>query len=200
VDQNLNWQKSASANALHYNMITTCDIIVDASGDPGTSMLLGALAFENERPFVSVEVFEGGIGALVAPSVPNRNADYTLGREALLNWTDEKGRVPLSAGGRDYEAIGDNGEIIVADDAAISMAASHAARVALDILDEKLEDFRWLMIGFRKEWAFEMHGHVIALDVGGPSAWDNKSEDAEALKFVIEIAGELTDAFKALAQ
>ncbi|EYR82659.1 ThiF family adenylyltransferase [Shinella sp. DD12] len=200
VDENLNWQKSARTNAAQFDLVTGCDIIVDASGDPATSMLLGALAFENQKPFVSVEVFEGGIGALVAPSVPDRNAAYTLGREALLNWTDERGRVPLSTGGRDYEAIGNYGEIIVADDAAISMAASHAARVVLDILDDKLEDVRWLMIGFRKEWAFDMHGHVIALDVGGPSAWNNNTEDAEALKFVIELAGELMDALKAFTK
>ncbi|ABC90782.1 hypothetical conserved protein [Rhizobium etli CFN 42] len=201
IDQNLNWQKSARTNALHFDLITACDIIVDASGDPATSMLLGALAFENKKPFVSVEVFEGGIGALVAPSVPERNAAYTLGREALLNWTDEKGRVvPLSAGDRAYEAISDDGDIIVADDAAISMAASHAARVVLDILDDKLDDFRWLLIGFRKEWAFDMHGHVIALDVGGPSEWNNNTEDADAQKFVIEIAGELLDVLKAFTQ
>ncbi|MCG5486832.1 MAG: hypothetical protein KK482_24575 [Sinorhizobium meliloti] len=82
IDQNPNWQKSASTNAAHFDLITACDIIVDAAGDPATSMLLGALAFENQKPFVSVEVFEGGIGALVAPSVPKRNAAYTLGREA----------------------------------------------------------------------------------------------------------------------
>lgn len=103
--------------------------------------------------------------------------------------------MPLSAGDRAYEAISDNGEIIVVDDAAISMAASH-----VDILDDKVDDFRWLLIGFRKEWAFDMHGHVIALDIGGPSEWNSNTEDAEAQKFVMEIAGELLDALKAFTQ
>ncbi|HAU76574.1 MAG TPA: hypothetical protein DCW88_13920 [Agrobacterium sp.] len=200
IAQNLNWQKSGRTNADHFDLIIGCDMIIDATGDPATSLLLGGLAFENNLPFVSVEVFEGGIGALVAPSVPKRNAAYTVGREALLKWCDETGRVPLSAGDRAYEAIRDGGEIIVADDAAISMAASHAARVVLDILDERLDEARWLLIGFRKEWMFEMHGHVIALDVGEPSHWNNETDDEDAKKFILEIAGELMNAIKALKE
>ena len=62
VAANLNWQVSAKVHTDRIESIVKCDLIVDAAGDVPTSLLLGAIAAENNKPFVSTQVFEGGIG------------------------------------------------------------------------------------------------------------------------------------------
>ena len=69
-----NWQRSARTHAWQVSAFASCDVIVDATGDPSTSLFLGAVAHSNGRAFVSaVEIFEGGIGGLVATCLPSRD-------------------------------------------------------------------------------------------------------------------------------
>src|SRR5262249_51837359 len=76
IEQNLNWQRSAERHAWQVDELAACDVIVDATGDAAMALFLGAVAAANERVFVSVEVFEGGIGALVASCVPGRDPPF----------------------------------------------------------------------------------------------------------------------------
>ena len=102
-----------------------------------------------------------------------------------------------------YEAFDDAGEPIVADDAAVSIAAAHGARVILDVLDEAVDDdaAAWLLIGCRRAWLFTSgHGHVIRLDVGKPDAPVGNpdalepAENSEAREFALELARSYLDA------
>lgn len=69
IDANLNWQRSAKTHAWQVEALAEGHVIVDATGDPATALFLAAVAEANGRAFVSVEVFEGGIGALIAACV-----------------------------------------------------------------------------------------------------------------------------------
>lgn len=165
VAENLNWQRSARRQAVLMDAIASCDLIVDATGDVPTSLLVGAVAADNRKPFVSVEVLEGGIGCVIARSVPGLDATYSQGRVGLSAYCEEQAVEPPDSGPRAYEAFGEDGTIVVADDAAVAVAAAHTARAVIDLLHAKLDEDSpaWLLIGLRRGWIFSGHGNTIGL-------------------------------------
>jgi len=195
VPSHLWWQSSSKVYDNDVGKILSCDVIVDASGDVSTALFLGAIAYENGKPFISVQVYEGGIGALVACVIPGSDLPFSGGWAAYGAYCESL-NVPVPASGaRDYEAMSADGVPIVADDAAVSMAASHAARVVLDVLDQQGElGPRWVLLGFKKGWVFNAHGHNIVLDVGVPSPPVDEVEDVEISEFVIGLLAEAIDA------
>lgn len=199
IAANLNWQRSARTHANEVERLAGCDLIIDATGDAGTSLLLGAVAAANKRAFVSASVFEGGLGCLIARSIPGRDPPYAQGRAAYVAFCDERDVAPPSSGRAMYEALTQAGQPIVADDAAVSMAAAHAARVALDVLDGDVAptETAWLLIGFRSGWLFDRHGHSIALDVGPAQPLRSFEEDAAAQEFAMALAKEALGAAEA---
>ncbi len=196
IPANLNWQRSAKEHAGQIDRIAACDLIIDATGDDATALLLGAIAAENGKPFISTAVFEGGLGCMIARSIPGRDPPYVFSRAAYNAFCDEKDVTPPPIGRRTYESLNEAGDPIIADDAAVTMGASHAARIALDVLDDQVgpAETAWLLIGFKAGWLFTRHGHSIALDVGSPpSATD--PEDAPGVRdFVNALAKEALDA------
>lgn len=198
IDQNLNWQRSAETHAWQVDEIAACDVIVDATGDAATALFLGAIAAANRRPFVSVEVYEGGIGALVASSVPGRDPAFEAARASFLAWCDQQEAPRPASGVKRYEALTEEGEPLVADDAAVSVAASHAARVILDLVDEAPSEAAsaWLLLGLKRAWVFAGHGHNIHLDVGPGSTPPADEDDEGARAFATELVRAYVDARK----
>lgn len=192
IAANLNWQRSARTHANQIDKVAACDLIVDATGDAATSLLLGAIAAEAEKPFVSVEVFEGGLGCLVARSIPGRDPAYVGGRAAYNAYCEQMNVAPPKSGHRRYEAIAEDGAPVVADDAVVTIAAGHAARVVLDILDEAIgpQDAAWLLLGARAGWLFQHHGHGISLDVGAPASAPTFAVDDAGRDFALALAKE----------
>ena len=191
IDQNLNWQRSAKTHADQIEAIAACDIIIDATANPATQLLLGALAADYGRTFMSVEVLGGGIGAVIGRAVPDLDPAYVQGRVAYRAWCERQDEpLPVPAQ-RTYEALAEDGEPVVADDAAATIAAGHAARVVLDCADGRPElDGGWLLIGMRAAWVFAGHGHVIRLDVGAAAKQDPTTEDQDARAFVHQLIEE----------
>jgi len=186
LSDNLNWQRSAQVHAWQVLAFASCDIVVDATGDAPTSLFLGAVADANARPFVSVEVFEGGIGGLIATCVPPRDPSFVEGRAAFLAWCEERGAPPPDPGPRRYEVLGDDGTPMTADDASVTTTAGHAARSILDIMDGAPvpAPSAWLLLGYRPGWLFDCHGHTFRINVGEREAPTRVGEDAEAKSFV----------------
>ncbi len=196
---NLNWQRSAEVQADYVEAIAECDLIIDATGDIPTALTLGAVSAENEKPFVSAQVFEGGLGCVVARSIPGRDPPFVEGRARYLAFCEHENVEPPKSGERRYEAFREEGQPIVADDAAVTIAMGHAARVALDILDERVraDEGAWLLISFKPGWLFSHHGHTISLDTGSPAERQPPEHDAEAHAFALALAKEALDAAKA---
>lgn len=192
IAANLNWQRSARTHAWQVEALAGCDIIVDATGDVPTTLFLGAVAAANGRPFVSIEVFEGGIGALVASCLPERDPAYGRARAAFVSWCEQQGVIAPKASSRPYESLSDEGIPLVADDTAVTMAAGHGARVVLDIVDGKpaAHDAAWMLVGFAKAWIFDGHGHVIRLSVGAPEKGGDSLVDEKALAFAAALVEE----------
>ena len=189
IDVNLNWQRSAKTHAWQVEALAEGDVIVDATGDPATALFLAAVAEANGRAFVSAEVFEGGLGALIAACLPSRDVPFVEGRATFLAWCDEQGVRAPEPGPRRYEMLAEDGVPVIADDAAVTITAGHAARVVLDILDGDPPpiDSAWLLLGYRKGWLFDGHGHTIRLNVGerGPRA--PVGDDPEARSFALKL-------------
>lgn len=196
ITDNLNWQRTAEKHGGQIEKIAECDLIIDATGDDPTSMMLGAVAAANHKPFLSVEVFEGGLGCVITRSLPGRDPSYTDARSRYAAYCDERDVTPPPSGHRPYEILDEGAEPIVADDAAISIAASHAARTAMDILDNVVEeeDTALKLIGFRKGWLFRSHGDVIALDLGKPPPPTEATASDEIQKFALELGREALNA------
>lgn len=189
VAQNLNWQRSARTHALQVAGLAECDVIVDATGDAATCLFLAAIARANGRAFVTVEVFEGGIGGLVASNLPDRDPSFAQARAAFLAWCDEQGARPPEAGPRRYEALVDERGPIMADDASVTTTAGHAARVVLDIMDDRpaSRDAAWLLLGYSPAWLFEGHGHMIRLHTGERDDDAEQEEDEAAKAFARQL-------------
>lgn len=183
---NLNWDRSARTHASLVSDLASSDVVVDATGDASTSLFLGAVADANARPFVSVSVFDGGIGARIATCLPERDPPFVIGRAAFLAWCDQQRGKPPEPSPRPYDALADDGTPLVADDAAVTATAAHAARVILDILDGDPPSVAsaWLLLGYRKGWVFEKHGHNIHLNVGTRATPAPEPDDPEIRAFV----------------
>lgn len=196
IANNLDWQRSAKTHSGQIDDIAQCDLIVDATGIPATTLMLGAITNENQKPFVSAQIFEGGLGSLIARVLPGRDPPYISGSAAYGAYCDQQNVKPPPSGRRSYETITEDGETLVADDAAATIAAAHAARIVLDILDarEELEDASWMLMGFRKGWLFTGHGHTIRLDVGRAPASTTTGKDVEAEAFAYALAKEALNA------
>lgn len=196
ITDNLNWQRSAKTHGYQIETIAECDLIIDATGDDPTSMLLGAIAAENQKPFVSVEVFEGGLGCMITRAIPGQDPPYIDARNSYTAYCDEQNVAPPSSGSRPYEVINEDAEPIVADDAAATIAAGHAARIVLDILDDVVENEETALklIGFKKGWLFQSHGHIIAIDLGGPRSPTEPEVNDEIRRFALGLAKEVINA------
>jgi hypothetical protein len=193
VDDNLNWQRSSKTHAWQVATLSESDMIVDATGDPASGLFLAAVAEANGKPFVTAEVFAGGIGALVAMTMPDRDPPFVEARSTFLAWCEAQNVAPPPSGERGYEML-DEGEPVVADDAAVTITAGHAARVILDIADgnPSPNEDAWLLLGYSNHWLFDGHGHTIRLDVGKREAQPALEIDEDATAFVATLLEELT--------
>lgn len=192
VDENLNWQRAARTHSRLTSVIGSEDVIIDATGDPGTALLLGAVAAANGRAFVSATVFEGGIGALVACCLPGRDPPFSAARANFQAWCDAQNVTPPKTGTHPYEALDEDGKPLVADDAAVTMTAAHAARVVLDVIDGNAppREAAWLLLGYSQEWLFNGHGDTIRLSVGEPAEVQPEAQDQEAAAWALSLLEE----------
>lgn len=162
---NLNWQHSPDRYAFITSLIGLSHLIVDATGDAATTLLLASLAHAAGKPFLSTEVFEGGIGCLIARSMPGHDAPYAHGRASFISFCEDQDTTPPTPSGRPYGALTDDGTVIVADDGSVTVAAGYTARIAIDLLTGSLDagSPAWLLVGLKKGWLFNGAAHVIGL-------------------------------------
>lgn len=145
---------------------------------------------------MSVQIFEGGIGGLVATCIPKCDLSFVEGRASYLAWCEAQDAAPPEPGPARYEMLAEDGAPVVADDAAVAATAAHAARVILDILDggPPLPESAWILLGYHKAWLFEGHRHNIRLNVASRRDAAPSPHDAEAAAFATALFREWLDA------
>ena len=191
-------QESNAAVASAVRRIGQCDVIIDATANPRVFTLLAHLAVAQEKSLVWMEVYGGNLGGMIARSRHSKDASPFVVRDTYSAYTqehpfDEKVKF------EDYEAISDDGRVVIASDAHVSVVAGYAVQFALDTLLER-EPSRFphslYLIGMERRWVFEAPMHTIAIatpppipktDVGGDG-----TENAATLEFIAGLLGELS--------
>lgn len=189
IPVNLNWQGSPRTLDFWVNKIASADLIVDATADPATTRMLASVARLHSKPFLTGSVYEGGIGCRISTVIPGRDSSFPLSLAAYHNWLDEqppapRETIPVEYGGRD-----EAGQIIVADDAAVTLAAGFASRLALNILDgvPPARESSWILVGFQNKWIFSGLGHTINFEPRAPEASETAESNPEASKFILDL-------------
>ncbi len=149
------------------SQLGTCDLIIDATADPCTLNQLSTVASQQLKPMVWLKIYPGGIGGMIARFRPNEDPDPKTTRAALREHL-EKLELPEIQEATDYTTINDEGEVIAASDADVTLIAANATRMALDILIKREpSDFpcSLYLIGLSQGWIFEQPFHTIPIDL-----------------------------------
>ncbi len=163
----LTGQESSSGVSSAMEQLTGCNIIIDATADPNVFNLLSAVAYQSDTPYLWFEIYEGGIGGLLGRFRPGKEPTPTIMRSYLLDYLS-KFDSPKLKHNENYSAITEEGEIIVATDADVSIISGYATNMALDILaenDPSKFPHSMYLIGLHEGWIFEEPFFTQPLDV-----------------------------------
>lgn len=124
-------ESSGSADAALTSLVRR-DLFIDATASPNVFNLVSAVADSAGKPMVWAEVFGGGFGGLIARCRPGIEPHPQMMRRAVENWfRDRNYQAPRAT--RNY-ATGDEGPVLIADDADVTSIAGPTARLAIDAL------------------------------------------------------------------
>jgi sulfur-carrier protein adenylyltransferase/sulfurtransferase len=166
----LGGQESSGAIESLIEGLADCDLIIDATADPSVFNYLTATVVYAKRPLLWAEVFGGGFGGLIARHRPLLEPDPASMRRAIESWCFDRGK-PIERAGADYG--GGPAVPLIADDADVTVIASHAARMGIDMLiprNPSLFPNSVYMIGLAEGWIFERPFETYPIDVGPPAA------------------------------
>jgi len=185
----LGGQESSSSIETLLGVLSECDLIVDATADPASFNYLCSVAEFGKKPMLWGEIFGGGFGGLIARSRPGIEPDPATMRQRILVWCQDNGREIEPSLGR-YEGADSAPEI--ADDAEVSVIASHLSMLAMDTLmprDPSAYPYPVYLIGFRAGWIFETAFDTRPIDTGLPltaetSAATDDERKAEVMRLL----------------
>lgn len=100
--------------------IAESDLIIDCTSDAGAFNYLCAAVSVGKKPFISGEIFAGGVGGRMMRSRPGLDPDPASCRSAIDEFFRERGRV-VERGNVDYEQRRGDGAPLVAMDADVTM-------------------------------------------------------------------------------
>lgn len=171
-----------------------CDMIVDATADPGVFNLLAHVAGRYSKPLVWMEVYGGGIGGMVARSRPGLDAEPWRMRAAYHAATADAPDPAPGNASEPYAVEGAGGQPLVASDAAVAIVAGYATSMVLDALTRPTGTaypYPMYLVGFSEGWMFEQPFHNIPISVPEPTegGWDTDPEvdseaESEGLRFL----------------
>lgn len=156
--------------------LADCDLIVDATAEASVFNFLCATVAFARKPLLWAEIFGGGFGGLIARCRPLFEPDPASMRRAIENWCLEKGK-PIERPAIDYG--GGPGAPLIADDADVTVIASHAARMGIDMLIPRSPSMfpnSVYMIGLAKGWIFEQPFETHPIEVGPPVVSESPTE------------------------
>ena len=171
----LGGQESGAMAAATMAAIETCDLIVDATADPGVFNLCSAIARRAEKPMCWAQVFGGGAGGIVVRLRPRVDPTPPTARQRIEAWYAEQGvDWPDDGSVKPYADTGDGGVPLIADDADVTVIASHLSRFAIDLLarpDATIFPYPAYVIGLSDRWLFTAPFDVRPIDLGESDAW-----------------------------
>lgn len=185
-------QESNAAVSGALDRLAQCDLVIDATANSRVFNLLAAVVRTAGRPMIWLEIFEGGIGGLVARSRPHIDPTPQDMRGVFLHYCTENPHTAAKKPLNDYAVETEAGEVLVASDADVSIIAQHATRFALDCFvppEQSKFPYSMYLVGLAKGWVFDAPFMTIPISMGAlpGTGWsqatnsDIKSESAEFL-------------------
>jgi hypothetical protein len=164
----LGGQESSGSLESLIETLSGCDLIIDATADPSVFNYLGAAVATGGKPLAWAEVFGGGFGGLIARHRPGLEPDPASMRRAIEQWCIDRGR-PIERAATRYG--GGPTMPLIADDADVTVIASHCARLVVDTLIGRapsLFPYSVYLIGLASAWIFDAPFDTYPIDVGPP--------------------------------
>lgn len=197
----LGGQESGTMAAATMAAIETCDLIVDATADPGVFNLCAAIARRAEKPMCWAQVFGGGVGGIVVRLRPSVDPTPLTARQRIEGWYTKQGvDWPDDGSIRPYAETDEGGVPLIADDADVTVIASHLSRFAIDLLarpNATVFPYPAYVIGLSDRWLFTAPFDVRPIDLGESDDWGVApgAGDMDALKgLLVELNASGTDA------
>ncbi|MDR7038805.1 hypothetical protein J2X36_003576 [Methylobacterium sp. BE186] len=185
-------QEASSSVDTALEALAGCDVIVDATANADAFNLLSAVATRSRRPLVWLEVFEGGLGGMVARHRPHVDAPPQDMRSVYLSWCRDHNAPWTGVEAGDYASREADGHVLVADDAEVGVIANHAARFALDTLAEgNTFPYPMYVIALRARWIFREPFEVLPIRIPLGETDEGAALTEEALTAAIEFLDEL---------
>ena len=200
-DLHLTGQESNARVAGALKRLGGCDLIVDATAEPGVFNLMSHVAETYFRPLVWAKVYAGGIGGMVARSRPGLDPTPGLMRAAYHKAITDSPEPDPSDDGR-YAMEGGDGEPLVASDADVTVIAGHAAALALDTV-LRPEDSSYpnsvYLVGLREGWIFTQPFQNIPISMEDlaeekTTEPDDPGAASEGARFLVELVEKETGA------
>lgn len=188
-------QESSAYNTTVLEQVAACDLVIDATASPKVFTAVAAICARRGVALVWGEVFAGGIGALMARSVPGLDADPLAVRAAVNAYLATLPEAPFKhAQGYDVEEAG---VVYVAGDAEASQLAASLTQFAIDALtgsEARQFPVAAYLLGYQKAWAFEAPFDTRAIEcptaTPGPAAPEDAEGNASAFGELISVFGE----------
>ena len=140
-------------------IISTCDLVIDATADSSVFRMAAAICTQKRKPLVWGRVYAGGIGGLIARSFPSEDPPPLTAASQLRAWCEEKGMAPPDGREHNYGVQGHDGdEPLFASDSDVGVIANRLVRHALDALvatEMRVHPEPAYFIGLRKGWIFD---------------------------------------------
>ena len=163
------------------SQLGSCDLIIDATADPVTFNQLSAVACQKQTSMVWLEIYEGGIGGMIARFRPNRDPDPKTIRAHHNAYWAEHGVLQIT-GITDYAAVDSEGRIIVASDPDVTVIAANATKLAIDVLiegDPPEFPYSLYVIGLTGKGIFKAPFDTIPIDLKNAQSPPTESELSE---------------------
>ena len=173
-------QESSSYNTSVLEQVAKCDLVIDATANSKVFASLAAICTRRKVSLVWGEVFAGGIGALMARSIPGRDAEPLVVRATVNAYLATLPEAPFKqAEGYDVD---DGGEMHICGDAEVSQLAASLTQFAVDALvaeDVLRFPVAAYLMGYQQAWAFEAPFHTHAITCPLAPTEDAAAQDAE---------------------
>ena len=165
----LGGQESSGSLESLLETLSACDMLIDATADSAVFNYLCAVVATAGTPLAWAEVFGGGFGGLIARHRPSLEPDPASMRRVIEQWCIDRGR-PLQRVARNYG--GGPTMPLIADDADVTVIASHCSRLVIDTLIGRapsLFPHSVYLLGLASSWIFNAPFDTYPIDVGVPA-------------------------------
>ena len=197
----LGGQEAATSAASAVAALSKADVIIDATANPKVFNICAHVARQSRKPIAWLEIYAGGIGGLIARARPDKDPEPFTMRAAIhasgAQLAEEKEVEPPLESLIDYAATNDDEQIVIANDADVTIIAASLSAMVLDILLEREPSYfphPAYLIGLARSWIFEQPFHIIPVSCSADVNWSTTVPPDEAtLKEEVKFVQQLID-------